>query len=355
MVFFVFFSDGLLVGGILGEYVVIALIVAIVCFCLLRKWLQWWLFLLVGGVVGFEAAMPYAFVLEWGGFTRCLACLAGMSHGGLIKLSVMGVSVCHVHPDELGSPRVVSTPDQQVVWRWDSDAFGTTLPNEDPSQTGVKFSYHLRFPGQYYDVESGLHYNYFRDYDPQTGRYVQSDPIGLAGGMNTYGYVEANPLRFIDPLGLYLGEEYIGAVDDFWRNYLDMRNANNKGADKYFHCKANCEAAQRGKKGAQMACLISDGREWFDQRIKGDPESASLDDQLANNYGRSQGGGFVTSLLTTLFPISSKRVVYTILIMKKLKVVALIFIVTSVLISFVLWLKYELTIDSCLDRGGAVE
>ncbi len=77
------------------------------------------------------------------------------------------------------------------------------MANEDPDGDGGLFGYNLRFPGQYYDGGTGLHYNYFRYYDPSTGRYVTSDPIGLEGGLNTYGYAYQNPIRWIDPLGLY--------------------------------------------------------------------------------------------------------------------------------------------------------
>jgi RHS repeat-associated protein len=90
-----------------------------------------------------------------------------------------------------------------VVWSWSSAHFGALPANEDPDGDGKKVSFNLRFPGQYYDAETGLHYNYFRDYSPQTGRYVQSDPIGLAGGINTFGYVGGNPMSKIDPLGLF--------------------------------------------------------------------------------------------------------------------------------------------------------
>ena len=114
-----------------------------------------------------------------------------------------GVSLFYVHTDHLNTPRRVSRPsDNVVVWRWESDPFGTTSANEDPDGDSNPFVYGLRFPGQYLDAETGLHYNYFRDYDPQTGRYPQSDPLGLKGGLNTYAYVKSNPLRYSDPKGL---------------------------------------------------------------------------------------------------------------------------------------------------------
>lgn len=101
-----------------------------------------------------------------------------------------------VWADHLDTPRVITTNDaaNQTVWSWDSDPFGTTLASGS-------ISYNLRFPGQYYDAETGLHYNYFRDYNPETGRYVQSDPIGLEGGINPYLYVEATPFTDVDETG----------------------------------------------------------------------------------------------------------------------------------------------------------
>jgi RHS repeat-associated protein len=106
--------------------------------------------------------------------------------------------------DHLEAPRVaISYGSGQKVWTWNPDSFGNGLPNENPSgQSGQSFTLNLRFPGQYYDAESGNFYNYFRDYNPNTGRYLQSDPIGLAGGINTYAYVGGNPVSFVDPKGL---------------------------------------------------------------------------------------------------------------------------------------------------------
>ena len=106
-----------------------------------------------------------------------------------------------IHTDHLNTPRVITNQASQVVWRWDqTDPFGDNPPDENPSGLG-SFTCNLRLPGQYFDKETNLHYNYFRDYDPGIGRYIQSDPIGLAGGINTYLYAY-DPLTRIDPLGL---------------------------------------------------------------------------------------------------------------------------------------------------------
>ncbi|MCK4840356.1 MAG: RHS repeat protein [Methylococcales bacterium] len=108
--------------------------------------------------------------------------------------------VVYLHTDHLNTPRIGTDRDGVLIWRWESDAFGVTDVAVAESNL-VKVN--LRFPGQYFDGETGFYYNYYRYYDPTTGRYITSDPIGLQGGLNTYGYVYQNPLRYIDPDGQF--------------------------------------------------------------------------------------------------------------------------------------------------------
>jgi RHS repeat-associated protein len=120
-----------------------------------------------------------------------------------------------VHTDHLNTPRRLTQSNKQVAWQWAFSAFGdeqptlgknryvdpTTTPNAG-STTIADVTFNLRYPGQYFDKESGLNYNYFRSYDAKTGRYTQSDPIDLAGGWNRFVYVEGDPLTRTDPTGL---------------------------------------------------------------------------------------------------------------------------------------------------------
>jgi RHS repeat-associated protein len=122
-----------------------------------------------------------------------------------IRVTAGGAKIYYLHADHLNTPRLVTDETNTVVWRNQplGEPFGMGLPEEDPDKDGQTFILNLRFPGQYGDRESNLNYNYFRDYDPDTGRYVQSDPIGLHGSsINTYTYVNANPLKYIDSYGL---------------------------------------------------------------------------------------------------------------------------------------------------------
>jgi RHS repeat-associated protein len=135
-------------------------------------------------------------------------------------------NVFYIHNDHLGAPRAIVNTAGQLRWRWLAEPFGTTAPETNPAALGA-FTFNLRMPGQYADSETGLFYNYFRDYDAGTGRYVQSDPIGLAGGINTYSYVESDPTGSADPDGLRgrrnpppIPGDYgrYPHVPDYWRN-----------------------------------------------------------------------------------------------------------------------------------------
>lgn len=109
----------------------------------------------------------------------------------------------YAHADQLGTPRLLTNSAGQIVWRSRQEAYGKATVQEDTDSNGVNITFNMRFPGQYFDVETGLHYNYFRDYDPAVGRYLESDPIGLIGGPNTYAYAMGNPASASDRRGLY--------------------------------------------------------------------------------------------------------------------------------------------------------
>jgi RHS repeat-associated protein len=142
----------------------------------------------------------------------------------------------YVYADHLNTPRSITDIANVVRWNWRSEPFGSTPVNSNPSGKG-DFTYNLRFPGQYFDSESGLHYNYYRDYDPQTGRYIESDPIGLDGGINTYAYVGSNPLSYADPEGLQVAASIPGpagvgiAIGTLWwqqKQAAEQRRANER-------------------------------------------------------------------------------------------------------------------------------
>jgi RHS repeat-associated protein len=104
--------------------------------------------------------------------------------------------VRYYHTDHLGTPILLTDGSGAPIWQAEHFPFGSLF------SVTATVANNLRFPGQYFDLETGLHQNWFRDYSPSTGRYTEGDPIGLAGGINIYAYVELNPLKLADPTGL---------------------------------------------------------------------------------------------------------------------------------------------------------
>lgn len=112
-----------------------------------------------------------------------------------------GTNTYTVHSDHLDTPRYLTDQGGQIVWQNLPSPYGVSQADEDPDGDGEKVSFNVRFPGQYFDSETGLHYNYYRYYDPSTGRYITSDPVGLLSEVNTYSYALGDPQNTIDPEG----------------------------------------------------------------------------------------------------------------------------------------------------------
>lgn len=124
--------------------------------------------------------------------------LADVTVNGSVATSVLN----YVYADGLGSPRVVANSSGTIIWSW---AFKGNPFGEQQPTSSSGYTLNLRFPGQYSDSETGFSNNLNRDFDSTTARFVQSDPIGLNGGISTYLYASANPLRLTDPKGLDFG------------------------------------------------------------------------------------------------------------------------------------------------------
>jgi len=160
-------------------------------------------------LLGTVTQAPYGFVWnDVGAGTYALSAKATDNAGATTTSAAVTVTLAEkaaglakvyfIETDHLNTPRRITDATNQVVWQWDNnDPFGNNVP-----VANAGFEFNLRFPGQYFDKETNLHYNYYRTYDPATGRYIESDPIGLDGGLNTYTYVDNDPLGYIDPEGL---------------------------------------------------------------------------------------------------------------------------------------------------------
>ena len=150
-----------------------------------------------------------------------------------------------IHTDQLNTPRRLTvnptSAPTSVIWRWDSDPFGVGAPDGNPDSDPFVRPHELdlRFPGQIFDAETGLSYNYLRDYDSQTGRYTQSDPIGLKGGINTYAYAGADPIAKFDPNGLAIWDVIeafqVGAVAGIGAQYqvIKLRSRCSSDGNRY--------------------------------------------------------------------------------------------------------------------------
>ncbi len=158
-----------------------------------------------------------------------------------INVDMGSDTVLFLHADHSATPRLATNSTGTAVWRWEGQAFGATPPNQDVDGDGQTVVVNLRFPGQHFDTETQLHYNWNRYYDPNSGRYITTDPNeftgaifvpqellvgipgissadtivafeGVGGSTNPYAYVDSNPLRWVDLNGRRKGKERACAI-----------------------------------------------------------------------------------------------------------------------------------------------
>jgi RHS repeat-associated protein len=132
----------------------------------------------------------------------------------IIAMIRPGEQIFYYHNDHLGTPQILTDETGMVSWKAVYAAFGETEVSIEMVENP------FRFPGQYYDQETGLHYNWHRYYEPKTGRYLTSDPIGIDGMINLFAYVQNNPINRSDKLGLF--DDGINANGGIWHGHSDF-------------------------------------------------------------------------------------------------------------------------------------
>jgi RHS repeat-associated protein len=208
----------------------------------------------------------------------------GMNPVAQIDISNGTDSVHYLHTDHLMTPRFATTSSQQVSWRWEGESFGGAGDQE--LQTDVN----LRFPGQYFDKETGDHYNWNRYYNPSLGRYLESDRIGLGGGINTFGYVSTNPLKYIDPYGLeiLLQTHPVGLGNNHSKTTIILEPNSRFNSDPRF-ANETSDGRKFATLGAGPSGFLAFGT------LKSDPNRERDIDLAKNNYSSSVFTSFCPS------------------------------------------------------------
>ena len=194
-------------------------------------------------------------------------------------------------PKYLNTPRLVADQNQATVWKWDQqEPFGNNPADENPSGLGA-FDLPLRLPGQAYDKEAGLYQNGYRDYWAEGGRYVQSDPVGMEGGVNTYTYVEGSPTMFVDPAGLL---KWYGSFEMEFVGYGIWRGPGVGGIRGKFKLTSECDIDGNQAEAEVTGLAPNVGKPWATRR-RGfvtfeDGESRAKEESLRGRFAvRSLG------------------------------------------------------------------
>lgn len=246
----------------------------------------------------------YAFIPSSKSYTAISANDPGEDYTASLSSPTSNISF--IHADHLNTPRVVANAAGTTVWRWDQvEPFGVNVANEDPDGNSVTFEFPLRFPGQYFDKETGLAQNWHRDYWSEGGRYIQSDPVGLLSGLNTYAYVYSRPIMLFDITGrqAFEGGDMLpgntpfpnaprapypcakGVADAWW---ITSGQQGWRRNDKRLHCVISCEIKK--KCGVDVSIGAGIGRELYQLYLRGDYKDDNLRadsgaDEMANRYG----------------------------------------------------------------------